>query len=149
MREKLHIPHDGYVLVGDGRKGLLLRNDGDDFSPNLKLEQRMDAPANPPTRLQGTGKPPRTVFGDRRSAIEQTDLHDRAEAMFAKDLAHALESACERSRIGSIVLVAPPRTLAQLRDALPESVRRLVVAEIDKDLTKIPIHEIERHLTLN
>lgn len=31
---------------------------------------------------------------------------------------------------------------------MPASVHRLVPAETDKDLTKLPNYEIERHLTL-
>lgn len=147
MRRKLRIPHDGYVLVGDGRKGLVLRNEGDELHPNLQLEQLLEAPENPPTHLQGTDKPPRAGYGARRSGIEQTDWHDLAEAKFAKDLVSTLEGVCRQKKVESIVIVAPPRTLAQLRDALPASVQRLVVAEIDKDLTKIPVHEIEQHLT--
>jgi protein required for attachment to host cells len=42
---------------------------------------------------------------------------------------------------------APPRTLADLRKAMQPDVRKRVIAEIDKDLTKHPIFEIERHLT--
>jgi protein required for attachment to host cells len=34
----LRIPHDAYVFVGDGRKALLLRNEGDAQYPNLKTE---------------------------------------------------------------------------------------------------------------
>ena len=46
----------------------------------------------------------------------------------------------------AIIVVAPPRTLAELRNALHADVKRRIVAEIDKDLTKLPIWEIEKHL---
>ena len=36
---KLTLPHDAFVLVGDGRKALFLRNTGDDKFINLKTEQ--------------------------------------------------------------------------------------------------------------
>jgi protein required for attachment to host cells len=36
---KLKIPHDAFVFVGDGQKALFLRNDGDEKSPNLKTEK--------------------------------------------------------------------------------------------------------------
>ncbi|HTO65983.1 MAG TPA: hypothetical protein VMM15_32565 [Bradyrhizobium sp.] len=36
---KLKIPHDAFVLVGDGRKALFLRNEGDEKFPNLKAER--------------------------------------------------------------------------------------------------------------
>ena len=33
------IPHNALVFVGDGRKALFLRNDGDAKFPNLKTEK--------------------------------------------------------------------------------------------------------------
>jgi len=36
---KIAIPHGAYVLVGDGRKALFLRNEGDQKFPNLKAER--------------------------------------------------------------------------------------------------------------
>ena len=44
-------------------------------------------------------------------------------------------------------MIAPPRTLSDLRKAFHNDVKKMIVAEIDKDLTKMPIDEIERHLT--
>ena len=45
-----------------------------------------------------------------------------------------------------LVIAAPPRTLADLRRALHADVRKRIVAEVGKDLTKHPVHEIEAHL---
>ena len=36
---KLGIPHNAMVFVGDGRKALFLRNDGDEKFPNLRTEK--------------------------------------------------------------------------------------------------------------
>ena len=44
----LRIPHDAIVFVGDGRKALFLRNDGDKKFPDLKAE-RVFIDENPPT----------------------------------------------------------------------------------------------------
>ena len=70
------IPHNAYVFVGDGRKALFLRNEGDEKFPNLKTEQVMTND-NPPTRDQGTDKPGRSYasVGARRSSMEQADWH--------------------------------------------------------------------------
>ena len=35
----VRIPHNAYVLVGDGRKALFLRNIGSEIAPQLKTEQ--------------------------------------------------------------------------------------------------------------
>jgi protein required for attachment to host cells len=48
-------------------------------------------------------------------------------------------------RIMAMVVVAPPRTLAELRHAFDSGMQKLVIAEIEKDLTKHSVFEIERH----
>jgi protein required for attachment to host cells len=52
-----------------------------------------------------------------------------------------------RGGINALVVVAPPRTLAELRDAFHTDVKAIILAEINKDLTNHPIGEIERLLT--
>jgi len=47
------------------------------------------------------------------------------------------------SEAKALVVIAPPRTLADLRDAFHADVKACVVAEINKDLTKHPVWEIE------
>jgi protein required for attachment to host cells len=143
MSEKLKIASDGWVVVCDGRKALILKNHGDEDYPNLKVQQVLEAPPNPPTREQGTDKPPRTISGGRRSPIQQTDWHRLAEHEFAKEIAKTLD----QLHFKALILVAPARTLADLRTALSEKTRRAIVTEIDKDLTKHPVYEIERLLT--
>ena len=53
---KLKIPHNAFVFVGDGRKALFLRNEGDEMYPNLKME-RVFQDVNPPTHEQGSERP--------------------------------------------------------------------------------------------
>lgn len=124
MTEALNIkiPHGGYVLVGDGRRALVLRNEGHALHVSLKVQHLFEAPPNPPTREQGTDRPPRVQQGERRSAIAQTDWHEIAEHRFAEEV-------------------------AALRHALSDRLKRVVIAEIDKDLTKLPIEEIGQRLT--
>jgi protein required for attachment to host cells len=145
---KLKIPHDAFVLVGDGRKALFLRNDGDEKFPNLKVE-KVEQTQNPPTSQQGTDKPARVFqsIDGRRSGTEQTDWHELGEKHFARDVAAQLQDVVRQRGVKSVVIVAPAKTLAELRIALHDDVKKKIVAEIDKDLTKHPVHEIERHLT--
>jgi protein required for attachment to host cells len=147
MTEKLKIAKDGWVLVCNAHKALLLRNEGDEVYPNLQVEQVMEAPPNPPTHEQGSDKPPRTIFAGRRSPIEQTDWHTLAKHQFAQEVAETVNQAHQAAKLKSLIVVAPPRTLADLRQALSDEVKGAVVAEIDKDLTHHPVYEIERHLT--
>ena len=145
---KLMIPHDGFVFVGDGRKALFLRNDGDEKFPNLKTERVIIDHKNPPTHEQGTDQPGRAVssIDGRRSSVAQTDWHELDERHFAREVAAALEKIVRERKIKSLVVAAPPRTLSELRQAFHNDVKSRIIAEIDKDLTKLPVYEIEKHL---
>ena len=46
----------------------------------------------------------------------------------------------------ALIVVAPPKTLAELRNAFHPDVKACIIAEINKDLTKHPLDEIEKHL---
>lgn len=144
---KLRIPHDAWIVVCDGRKALFLRNEGNAAAPNLKVERTSEAPENPIAARQGTDRPGRSqnVVGPT-SAVDQTDWHAQAEADFAAATARAIET-LDRSEKCGLVLVAPPRTLAALREHIGHKLHASIIAEIDKEMTNHPVHEIARLLT--
>jgi protein required for attachment to host cells len=144
----LHIPRDAFIFVGDGRKALFLRNAGDEKFLNLKAE-RVIIDDNPPTHEQGSDRPGRAfkrAGTNLRSGVEDTDWHDLEEHRFAQRVATAMERLVRERKVKAFVVVAPPRTLADLRHAFHADVKKRIIAEIDKDLTKHPVHEIEKHL---
>jgi len=57
-----------------------------------------------------------------------------------------MEGLVRERKVKALVVVAPPRTLADLRQAFHADVKRRIIAEIDKDLTKHSVYEIEKHL---
>ena len=144
---KLKIPHHALVFVGDGRKALFLRNEGDEKFPNLKTEEVFED-ENPPSHEQGTDRPGHIGKGSqgRRSAVEPTDLHDIEERHFVQKVAAAMEQAVRAGKVKALIVVAPPRALADVRNALHADVKACVIAEIHKDLTRHPVSDIEQHL---
>jgi protein required for attachment to host cells len=142
------VPHDALVFVGDGRKALFLRNAGNAESLDLRTE-RVFADDNPPTHEQGTDRPGRGVESGgthRRSSVEQTDWHHLEEHRFTARVAKVLEDVVREGRVPAILIVAPPKALADLRRAFHADVKAKIVAEIGKDLTNEPVSEIARHL---
>jgi len=141
------IRNEEWVVVCDGAKALILENAGDTENPNLKTREVYEQ-KGPATHELGTDKPGRAagVDGKTRSAVSQTDWHDRTEQAFLEDLAKRLDAAISAGETKSIVMVAPPRALGVLRKAYSSALRQAVRAEIDKDLVKVPVYEIEKHL---
>ena len=144
----LRLSHDAWIIVCDATKALFLRNAGDERQSDLRLVERLEAPGRGRTSDQGTDRPGRLQNRSApASAIEQTDWHRQEKDAFAMQIAGRLELLCKENPTRSIFLVASPRTLGSLRRVLHQSVVASVVAEIAKDLTKHPVHEIERLLT--
>lgn len=143
----IRIPKAAWVVVCDGAKALVLRNDGDALDLDLTVVEALDQP-DPPARDLGSDRPGRVYqsHGGARSAVEDTDPHAQAEAAFLADLAHRLDAAAQSRDLGALVLVAPPKALGLLREHLTPAVRAALIAEVPKDLTGLPTAEIARHL---
>jgi len=136
-----------WVVVCDGAKALVLENAGDAEIPDLKTREVYQH-KDPATHELGTDAPGRAagVDGKNRSAVGQTDWHERNEQSFLEDVAKRLDAAISAGQAASMIIVAPPRALGILRKAYSPSLRQAVRVEIDKDLVKVPVYEIEKHL---
>lgn len=134
-----------WVAVADGAKALVLVNDGTDAAPLLRVLAKAELD-NPPAREQGTDKPGRYPgpIGGQRSAVETTDWHEFEEAHFVREFADRLNRAALAGRFDRLILAAPPKVLGGLRAALSPQAAARVTAELPKDLTRLPVSEMER-----
>ena len=138
-----------WVAVADGEKAVILRNHDIDQRPDLRVLSVREID-NPADREQSADRPGRLNDGRagsaRKSAVEETDFHQLAKAQFAKDFAARLNKAAHEGGFDRLVVIAPPTTLGELRAEYGPSLKGRLVAEIDKDLTKHPIEDIERQV---
>ncbi len=140
----MQIPHDSFVLVADGRKSLFFRNEGDGEFPNLTVEEKA-VDRNPPHGEQASdlaGRASNTLG----SAMEEVDFHQQEEDRFAAETAAMLKARALSNDYDALVVVAPPRTLGELRKHYHKEVERRLVAEVPKDLVNVPVAEIEKVL---
>lgn len=152
----MQIPNNALIVVADGRRMLFLRNEGDAEFPNLKVETVREQ-NNPKTSEQGTDEPGSSFsnpgsghqgssFGggaSHRSGYEQTDFHQLEEDRFAGETAELLKKRALANGFDALIVVAPPRTLGELRKHYHKAVESRVVGEVAKDLTTHPVSEIE------
>ncbi len=86
-----------WILVADGARALLIRNEGSATQPKFALIRRYKQ-ENPATREQGTDRPGRTNdAGTHKSAMEPTDWHQIAEDRFVHELAEVIGAAFQRN----------------------------------------------------
>ena len=138
------ITNGTWVVVADGEKALFLRNVTDGENPNLEVI-RKEEQDNPKDIDQSANRPGRVhqSANHGRSAYEDTDWHELAKDRFAADLADILYERAHKGKFESIVLVAAPNVLGELRGQLHQEVADKIVGEIPKTLTNHPIDEIE------
>lgn len=85
--------------------------------------------------------------GQGRHAMEPSSDPVREEKkQFAQNIADFLDEQAHANAFDRLVIVAPPKTLGDLRTAFSKEIAGMVYAELSKDLTKIPNDEIEKHL---
>lgn len=145
---KVRIPEGCWVAVCDGGRALLLKNKGDAQNLNL-VEVETLRQQGVPTHEMGTDRPGRVTrpFDSSRSAVEETDLHEKAEIDFLATVMDRLENAVRTGAATRIVLVAPPRVLGRMRSDMPRSVREAIEGELASDLAHYSVGDIEQHLS--
>lgn len=143
----MKLTHGTLVLVADGGKMLLFRNEGDERFLVLETLDRLEL-ENAPARDQGSDRPGRTYSStdDRRSSYSETDWHRQAESRFAEEVARRLLAAASGND-GDILLMAAPRFLGELRGRLADSLAGRVVAEIPRDLVHGTTDDIASAIT--
>ncbi len=141
----MRVPHNSFVVVADGKKSLFFRNEGDGDFPNLVVE-RKDGHPDPKDRQMKSDAPGRAFSstGNGRSSYQETDFHQLEEDRFAADTAEFLRKGALGNDFDSLIVVAPPRTLGELRKHYHKEVEKRLTGEIAKDLTGHPVGEIEK-----
>lgn len=123
------------ILVLDGAKLLLFRNAGTAVHPDLQTLKHETA-EDPPSRAIGSDSPGRVhpSQGTHGSSYDETDWHRQAEERFARHGAEVLEAAALADPEAAIVVIAPPRTLGEIRKHYGRASQARLAGEIDKDL---------------
>jgi protein required for attachment to host cells len=156
----MQIPHNAYVLVADGTKMLFFRNEGDAEYPKLEVELEREE-EDPKDSDQGRSEPGRTFSSNRgdprtggygatvgaaRSAYSETDFHQLQKDNFAHEAARMLKEKALANAFEQLIIVAPPATLGELRKHYHKEVEARIAGEVAKDLTNMPVTEIEKIL---
>jgi protein required for attachment to host cells len=137
-----------WVLVADAEHAKMYENLGPGKGL-IELPDQMQKQTIPPTRDIGTDRPGRvheSVGGARGHTMARADWHDQAREDFAKTLGEHLNAAGLRNSYDRLILVAPPKTLGHLRNALTPHTAGFVTAEINKDIVQNTQAEIEHHI---
>jgi protein required for attachment to host cells len=129
------VPNDTTVAVVDGRRLRLFRNKG--VEPQIALVPLPDPELE--VISQGSGS-------RHRSSPANPDARRITEDDFVLTAAEHLNREALAGKVASLVVIADPRTLGEMRRHLHASARGKVVGELAKDLTGHSVEEIQSAL---
>lgn len=138
-----------WFLVADGARARIYTTEGRGIDLKPVFSHDFAAPTRAPGRAVNTDRPGRTFDsgGQGRHAMDpQTDWQTHEKRMFVKSLTAELEKGVESNAYDRLVLVASPEILGYLREDISKNAGRLVVAEINKDLTHLDPLRLSEHL---
>lgn len=140
------IPHDTLILVADGRKALFLRNHGDEQQIDLRIathrerEDRKDSDI----KTDAAGRSGRPMgAGSFQDTMPEPDFHQQEEDRFARDLSEKINAMALAGEFGNLVVVAPARTMGELRPLWHKEVSARIIGEHVKEMTDRPVPDIE------
>lgn len=136
-----------WILIADGARARILENEGPGKGIHPAIDEEFRK-ALPKTSEMGTDRPGRGQESatTARHAVETPDWHRFEKEKFAKEMAGMLDQAAELGAYDRLILVAPPKTLGNLRSALSANTRKKITGELDKDLTPLTLGELPDHL---
>ncbi|MFA5949678.1 MAG: host attachment protein [Hyphomicrobium sp.] len=137
-----------WILIADGSRARILEQRGPETKVRPVEGEKYETESKPSREL-GSDRPGRVVesVGHQHHAVEpKYDLHRGLETMFANQLADILSHRLREGLYDRLIMIAPPAMLGDLRKSIPRPVQEVVVAELAKDLTKIPNDELMGHL---
>jgi protein required for attachment to host cells len=141
--------HKAHLLVCDGAKALILRNDGNAAEPRLSVEREFHADLPSKTADMGTDRPGRTNnAAGPTSAMEQTDFHTQEEEAFLRNVVSEFDAHCRDKDVKQIVIAAPARALAVVRGFASKDLMSRCVGQIAKDYVNHPVPEISRLIAI-
>lgn len=135
-----------YVIADGGRARFVMRDEQGAFrtvSSFVSTElhaKSSDLGRDRPARVMESATPGRSAVEPRR------DLKEAAKQDFVKLVAEQIDEEHGRGQFDNLVLVAPARVLAELRNSLSKPMADLVVDDLQKDLTNVPDHDLTGHL---
>lgn len=137
-----------WIMVAHRAGARLFRSRG----PGAPLDLIMTIPHPEGRALDrelGTDKPGRLFkigSGGRADVGQDTGGTDQIANRFASDLAGILEEGRTHQSFDNLILVAEPKFLGKLRNAITHQTMLKVIATLGKDLGNLPERELPRHL---
>jgi|SRR5579871_1421907 len=135
------------IAIADGEHARFVQPDADNV---LRTVEALDsAAAHQRSRDLGADKPGRSLESGspaHHGVGQKHDLHVMAKENFLRLVAQELNAAAARGEFDELLVVAPPRGMHELREALNSATEQKLVGTLEKDLVKTPDDKLWPHV---
>lgn len=143
-------PKTTWIVLADGMHARVLRQDKHGARLVPALDRELYEPAvhvfSRDLKSDAPGRAFDSGSGSRHAMEPRTDPKTHEKKLFALRVAELINTAAAQGTFDRLVLVAPPKTLGELRAQLEAHAKKLVIGEIPRDLLKTPAPELSAHL---
>ena len=143
-------PKTTWIVLADGMHARVFRQDKHGAPLVPALDRELYEPAvhvfSRDLKSDAPGRAFDSASTGRHAMEPRTDPKTREKKLFAVRVAEFINTAAAQQTFDRLVLVAPPKTLGELRAQLDPHARKLIVGEIPRDLLKTPAPELPAHL---
>jgi len=129
----MNIPNRTTVLIASGEEAKVFETQGTGNAFSLNHIKNLT-----PGHLADDGPSGKTP--------PEESAKDLNEATFSKHLAEYLYKWVHSGKVTSLILIADPDSLGEIRPLLHKEVEDVLIADIDKTLINSPVQDIERIL---
>ncbi len=135
------------VVIADGEHARFLRQTPHD---TLQQDRMVDGRAAHKRafdlRSDGPGASFHTGSSERHAVTPRHDPKELEKEKFAAFVAGEIDGAVTAEAWDALVVVAPPHSMAVLRERLGPAARAILAGMVEKDLVKTPTDELPSHL---
>lgn len=137
-----------WIVVADSSRMQILtrREDGPGFDVVTAFEAPDTHAASHELYSERPGRSQESANPAHHAIEPRLDPHEERMIAFLRTVADRLNEEAVRAEVRDIVLFAPPRALGHLRKMLDGTVAAKIRAAAPKDLTRIPLEELPKHL---
>ena len=130
----MKLPNKAHVAIVDGENFIVMRNEGQMFEPRLKPVDKPDLSA---TNFSA-GVRHQDDLGQERGTSTQLD-----ELAHGAAAAEWLNAKAVAGEIDTLLIIADPKTLGEMRHHYHTELEKRLVGEIAKTMTGEPVKRIE------
>jgi protein required for attachment to host cells len=136
-----------WIAIVDGEHARFVQPDGDNALHTMRSLDSVSAHLR--SRELGSDRPGRSFESAttaHHAVGQRHDLHEMEKEKFARLVAGEISAAASRDDFDELLIIAPVRTLHELREALNEAAGTRLVGTLEKDLVKTPDHDLWPHI---